>query len=185
MYIGRCLDIAERFGPNGYGHIAARNCHSDGQATNCKVNGLVLAAAKAGRPIAVWFHRSPRQKVVEADLLSRLRPPWNGGGEGIPGQGGRTPNPGSSRPTATDFRDALRREFARAERAGASSVRVRAGDLHRTIGGYPGRTHRMPLCCEVMESERHPGDRTLRSPPRGAGASLTIEYRIPRRAGTA
>jgi 5-methylcytosine-specific restriction protein A len=183
-YIGRCIDVAERFGPNGYGDIAARNCHSDGQATNCKVNALVLAAAKAGRSIAVWFHRTPRHEAVEADLLGRLRPPWNGRGEGA-GQAGRAPNPGASRVTETDFRDALWREFARAEQAGASSVSVRAGDLHRTVGGYPGPVHRMPLCCAVMQSERHPGDRVLHSPPQGAGASLMIEYKIPRRAETA
>src|SRR2546428_12975272 len=41
-YIGECEDLAGRFGPNGYGHITARNCHDDGQATNCKVNGLIL-----------------------------------------------------------------------------------------------------------------------------------------------
>jgi hypothetical protein len=184
-YIGRCADIAERFGPNGYGSIAARNCHSDGQATNCKVNALVLAAAKAGRSLVVWFHRTPRQKAVEADLLRRLRPPWNGRGEGAVNQSGRTPAPEPSRPTATDFCNALRKEFDRAEREGARSVRVRAGDLHRTVGGYPGRAHRMPLCCAVMESEQRSGDRVLQRPPRGAGANLTIEYRLPRSPGTA
>ena len=28
---------------------------------------------------------------------------------------------------------------------------VKAGDLHRRVGGYPGRDHRMPTCCDVME----------------------------------
>src|SRR5438128_814836 len=35
-YIGECIDLNRRFGPNGYGYIAARKCHADGQATNCK-----------------------------------------------------------------------------------------------------------------------------------------------------
>src|SRR3990172_6861918 len=52
-YVGECDDLAARFGPNGYGAIAARNCHSDGQATNCKANSLVLSAAKSGEVIGV------------------------------------------------------------------------------------------------------------------------------------
>jgi hypothetical protein len=123
-YIGRCADVAERFGSNGYGYIAPRNCHSDGQATNCKVNALVLASAKADRSIAVWFHRTPRDKAIEAELLQRLRPPWNGRGGGAVAESRRTPTTtGPPRITATAFRDALRKEFVRAERAGASSVR--------------------------------------------------------------
>jgi hypothetical protein len=43
----------------------------------------------------------------------------------------------------------------------------------------------MPLCCMVMEAEQQAGDRVVQRPPRGAGASLTIEYRIPRSPGTA
>src|SRR5437879_9168400 len=54
-YIGECEDLQQRFGSVGYGHIAARNCHSDGQATNCKINGLVLKASKADQSVNIWF----------------------------------------------------------------------------------------------------------------------------------
>ncbi len=43
-YIGECQNLAERFGPRGYGHIHPRNCHHDGQSTNCKINARVLEA---------------------------------------------------------------------------------------------------------------------------------------------
>jgi hypothetical protein len=184
-YIGRCADISTRLGPGGYGSIAARACHSDGQATNCKVNALVLASTKAGRPVSVWFHRTSRHKAVERALLRRLEPPWNGPYDILAGRGDGRRGATAVSATAAAFRRALRRQFTRAARAGERSVRVQAGALHRLVGGYPGPRHRMPTCCQIMQSERCPGDTVLRSPPRGAGASLTIEYRVPRGSRTA
>lgn len=82
--------------------------------------------------------------------------------------------------TADSFRAALQRAFDDATRAGQVSLRIEAGHLHRIVGGYPGRDHRMPLCCHVMRSSMAAGDTVVESPPSGAGASLTIEYRLPR-----
>lgn len=42
-YLGECADLSRRFGPLGYGHVSSRNCHRDGQATNCKINSKVSA----------------------------------------------------------------------------------------------------------------------------------------------
>jgi 5-methylcytosine-specific restriction protein A len=135
---------------------------------------------KAGRPVSVWFHRTWRHKAVERALLRRLQPPWNGRYDLLPERRSRAPKPAVAPATAAAFHQALRRQFTRAARAGERSVRVQAGALHRIIGGYPGPRHRMPTCCEVMQSERRPGDAVLQSPPRGVGASLTIEYKVPR-----
>ncbi|MYD94477.1 MAG: HNH endonuclease [Chloroflexi bacterium] len=86
--------------------------------------------------------------------------------------------------TADDFRAALRQLFRAAEKAGRDTVVVRSGDLHRGVGGYPGSNHRMPVCCEVMYGEMIDGvDEILRAPPRGKGASLEIEYLLPRPEG--
>lgn len=180
-YIGECENLSERFGPNGYGYIAARNCFSDGQATNCKVNSLILASAKAGDSIGVWFHPTTRRMAVEAQLVDELRPPWNGRRGSGTARSIHTPVMRSSVPTVEIFRRTLEREFAKAGRAGLGSVIIRAGDLHRTVGGYPGNKHRMPVCCQVMKSLIRPGDNVLETPRSGAGASLTIEYRLPRR----
>lgn len=85
-------------------------------------------------------------------------------------------------PTAEDFRSVLMRVFYEAFRRGADCVEVNVGNLHRRVGGYPGMDHRMPVCCEVMRREMAAdyGDRIIDSPPSGSGASLTIEYRLPR-----
>jgi 5-methylcytosine-specific restriction protein A len=50
------------------------------------------------------------------------------------------------------------------------------------LGGYPGRDHRVPICCKVMKSAmaRDYGDMPLQEPPSGQGASLTIRYVLPR-----
>ncbi len=80
------------------------------------------------------------------------------------------------------FQDELRRVFAEAAAAGLGKVTIRAGDLHSRVGGYPGRSHRLTGCCGAMRSVMNEsrGDRVLRSPPKGNGASLVVSYVLPR-----
>jgi hypothetical protein len=70
------------------------------------------------------------------------------------------------------FRDAEDREL--------DSVEIRASDLHRSVGGYPGQNDRMPVCCQAMRRAMAPTDVVVASPPKGDGASLLIRYDIPR-----
>jgi 5-methylcytosine-specific restriction protein A len=83
-------------------------------------------------------------------------------------------------PTTEDFRDELRGRFRRAAERGAKEVEINSGELHRSLGGYPGSDHQMPSCCNVMHEEQRAGDEIVTAPPSGRGASLTIRYRIPR-----
>jgi 5-methylcytosine-specific restriction protein A len=83
-------------------------------------------------------------------------------------------------PRRSDFETALQRILAGAAAAGQPSVTVNAGELHATVGGYPGPNHRMPLCCQVMKDAMRPSDAVLHSPPSGQGATLTVQYRLPR-----
>lgn len=76
------------------------------------------------------------------------------------------------------FETALTEMLAHAADRGAKSVSVNSGNLHRSVGGYPGRNHRMPICCEVMYARKGDGDRVISAPPKGKGASLTIEYAV-------
>ena len=181
-YVGECEDLSHRFGPNGYGYIAARNCHSDGQATNCKVNALILVCARVGDVIRVWFHQARRHKAIEGELIDELRPPWNGRQRSGDRNSGRISKMENMMRPAGVFRAALEQEFTSAVGLGLRSITIRAGDLHRAVGGYPGKNHRMPLCCEVMRSAMQSGDKVLENPSSGAGASLRIEYRLRRRA---
>ncbi len=82
----------------------------------------------------------------------------------------------SSSVTAEDFQSELDRIFAS---AGQGRIDVTSGTLHRHVGGYPGRNHRMPVCCEVMKRNMRHGDQIIHSPPSGQGASLTIRYKFP------
>ena len=72
------------------------------------------------------------------------------------------------------FEQILEREI---QNARGNYVQIRSGDLHRLIGGYPGPTHRMPLCCDVMRNRMGPDDFIVEAPPKGNGASLVIQYR--------
>lgn len=83
-------------------------------------------------------------------------------------------------PGRADFEAALQGILASAAAAGQPSVMVKAGELHAIVGGYPGQNHRMPLCCQVMKDAMRPGDTVLQSPPSGQGATLTVQYRLPR-----
>ena len=83
--------------------------------------------------------------------------------------------------TADDFRKELAGLFEAAARAGRGTIVVRSGDLHRAMGGYPGPDHRMPVCCNVMYAELVEGvDEVLSASPSGLGASVAIEYVLPR-----
>ena len=62
------------------------------------------------------------------------------------------------------------------------TVGIESGDVHKAVGGYPGRNHRMPLCCGVMKRLMKSGDRITRQPESGQGASLMIQYKLPRNA---
>jgi hypothetical protein len=79
-----------------------------------------------------------------------------------------------------DFKKELHARFAHAAARGAKSVIVNSGDVHRSVGGYPGRNHQMPVCCQVMYREQRAGDLVLSAPPKGQGATLSIEYQLPR-----
>jgi len=83
-------------------------------------------------------------------------------------------------PNHEDFQRELDRILAYAQRQRRTYIDIRAGDLHRQVGCYPGSNHRMPLCCHVMKRTMRAGDRILKTPPSGFGANLVIRYRLPR-----
>ena len=82
--------------------------------------------------------------------------------------------------TTADFRQALEDRLKEAGAAGVDHLDIKAGDLHRALGGYPGRSHHMPACCNAMRAAMRARDQVLSEPPKGRGASLVIRYRLPR-----
>jgi hypothetical protein len=83
-------------------------------------------------------------------------------------------------PTTEDFSNALGEILTKAEELGLVAVEVKSGNLHRTVGGYPGNDHRMPACCDAMRKEMTYKDRIVAEPSKGKGASLVIRYDLPR-----
>jgi hypothetical protein len=86
--------------------------------------------------------------------------------------------PTASAPSAAAFEQEMGERMARARRDSKKPLIVNAGELHRSIGGYPGPGNRMPICCRVMRKYMSAGDRIVAAPPRGDGASLTICYEL-------
>jgi 5-methylcytosine-specific restriction protein A len=84
------------------------------------------------------------------------------------------------RPTIEMFRKQLRHILFEATSQGRTNLIMKAGELHQKIGGYPGSNHRMPVCCNAMYEAMLEGDRVIAAPPKRKGASLAIEYRLPR-----
>jgi hypothetical protein len=83
-------------------------------------------------------------------------------------------------PTASDFEEEIYSRWERAGSSGATYVDIQAGDLHRSLGGYPGPNHRIPDCCQVMRRLMRAVDQVLREPPQGTGATLLIRYVLSR-----
>lgn len=83
-------------------------------------------------------------------------------------------------PNAEDFRREIRRLLSEAQKESRTHVDINSGELHRKVGGYPMRSHRMRDCCSVMRQLMKPEDEVLGEPPSGQGASLTIRYYLPR-----
>ena len=83
-------------------------------------------------------------------------------------------------PDRDDFQTQLARVFEVASELGLSFIDLKAGDLHRMVGGYPGQDHRMPICCNVMYDSVRDKDRILEKPRKGKGANLIIRFQLPR-----
>jgi hypothetical protein len=77
---------------------------------------------------------------------------------------------------ARDVEEEIRRQWAEAHARKASYVDIRAGDVHRGLGGQ----NRVPQVCQVMMRLRDPEDLVIDGPPSGQSTSLTVRYLLPR-----
>ncbi|ATP40687.1 hypothetical protein CSE16_11865 [Solibacillus sp. R5-41] len=57
-----------------------------------------------------------------------------------------------------------------------SELVISSKDVHKLVGGYPGKDHRMPVCCDAMYDAMSDKDEILEKPPKDKGASLKIKY---------
>ncbi|PYG84806.1 5-methylcytosine-specific restriction protein A [Ruminiclostridium sufflavum DSM 19573] len=80
------------------------------------------------------------------------------------------------RMTVDTFRKEIERLITEAKKRGESYIDIKSGEVHRSVGGYPGKNHNMPSCCQAMYSLKKPSDEIIYSPPKGKGATLKIRY---------
>ena len=67
----------------------------------------------------------------------------------------------SDPPTREDFQRCLDAILDIGRDNDMPSMVVQSGKLHRIAGGYPGKNHRMPVCCAVMRNKMKEGDKIL------------------------
>lgn len=79
-------------------------------------------------------------------------------------------------PAAPDFAGALDRLIEGARERGEYSVDVTAAQLRRLVGGYAGDADGVQAACAVMRQHLKPGDRIVKEPKSGAGATFTVRY---------
>ena len=87
-YVGMAENLAARWGLGQYGSIQPRNCYVGGQSTNCKINNLLLLEARKRSRIELWCQETAQRMEIEAELIRRLDPPWNGSTARILSEGG-------------------------------------------------------------------------------------------------
>ena len=82
------------------------------------------------------------------------------------------------------FRDELVAQIQRATKQGRDHIEVNAGELHRTVGGFPpepGGKHAMHICCMVLRSELARGKASvIHEGVKAEAYALTIRYDLPR-----
>jgi 5-methylcytosine-specific restriction protein A len=76
------------------------------------------------------------------------------------------------------FRQGLQAQMFRTAHGGLIDVLINAGELHRSLGSYPGSTHGMPSCCDAMQAVMKRGDTMLLD--RTSGVGMTVRYLLPR-----
>jgi len=84
-------------------------------------------------------------------------------------------------PSKDDFTAAVLAQIERADKQGRPHCEINAGELHRTLGGYPSLTkHQMLSACAAMREAMTQRDEVVFEPSAGADASVTIRYLLPR-----
>lgn len=79
-------------------------------------------------------------------------------------------------PTKDDFINEIQSQFMEAKAIGAQYVDIVSGDVHRKLGGYPGKSHRMKTCCMAMYELMKANDEILHAPESTYGATVEIRY---------
>lgn len=79
-------------------------------------------------------------------------------------------------PNTNDFKSKIEQILYNARNQGDKYVDILSADLHKSLGGYPSKNHRMASCCEVMYSMMKSKDEVIAAPPKGKGATLKIRY---------
>ena len=190
IYIGQAQNLAKRFNQE-YGSISPRACYEHGQTTNCKINQVVLNAAKAGKQIELFFLTTPYYQKIEEELIRFYNPQYN-----VALRSDRATDQFEQRRTrarTTDYtsskkstsektaknvstdevRAYIQELIQTAKSNGLHELTLRSGEIHSLLG----MDRAMPTVCRAMRTLR--GDYkyiVIEQPPKGKGSRLVFRY---------
>ena len=78
-------------------------------------------------------------------------------------------------PNMETFMEEISRQLKLAKANGENSITLLSGNIHRAVGGYPQRNHRMRTCCDAMYAQTNKYE-VIKPPKSGYGATLSIKY---------
>ena len=73
MYVGNTKNLYERW-HSGYKVISEAKCKHNGQATNWRINHLILEARNQGQRVGLLFYE---YETLERRVVAEQDPPWN------------------------------------------------------------------------------------------------------------
>ena len=79
-------------------------------------------------------------------------------------------------PNKQDFLTEIQCIINEAKGRGVTYIDINSGDVHRHLGGYPGKNHAMATCCDALYESMKTRDEVISAPPSGKGASVTIRF---------
>ena len=79
-------------------------------------------------------------------------------------------------PIKEDFIKEIEKIRQKFRAKGEAYVDIVSGDIHRNLGGYPGKNHRMQSCCRAMYEAMNTKDEVLYAPKSTYGATVKIRY---------
>ena len=79
-------------------------------------------------------------------------------------------------PTKEDFIKEIQEQIMNAKSQATEYIDIISGDVHRKMGGYPGKNHRIRTCCKAMYELMKNKDEILNAPASSYGATVKIRY---------
>ncbi|MFK4784449.1 hypothetical protein [Fusobacterium sp. MFO224] len=170
-YIGQASDFYKRF--KDYGKISERNCYSDGQSTNCKINNLILENYLSGKEIYLYFYPTAYYDKVEKELIRLINPLYNT--QLLNNLKNKKVKNINEKYLVDIAQEEIEKIIYSERKLKKTEITILSKDIHERLGW----DKRYPTVCSAMRKLKDKyKNEEIYSPPKGNGSSLEIKYII-------